>query len=438
MREKNNMAEFMKEYNLNIKNEFNFWLKKETSIKRESTIKNYLEALDDLESWWNENKDEPIQIWEDPFPFISKYNQKDLFHNSTELYHYDKKIRGGNGAISAAFGRYVNFLEIYQNRINITGINKIFFGSPGSGKSYRIRQFIRENGISNYTERRDYDNVFRITLHPEYSYSDFIGEKIQIATNINDENIITNIYETGPFTKALKYAIKHPNQIVYLILEELSRANIATVFGDIFQLLDRETDGVSEYSIVNNYISNEIYGVSGKNIRIPRNLFLLGTANLSSSRPMPIGMDISFKRRFEFEYVDANRLAYHSNGMAMNNYSFYLKSNNQSLEFNWINLYLALNRFITDKNYGLSLPENKQLGQFFIKFSDDENKNYQQLLNKLLEYLWNDVECVSDSSQSLFIKGKDGINNFSDLYEKAKNKENIFSEEFLKEYNQNI
>jgi len=120
--------------------------------------------------------------------------------------------------------------------INKKGINKIYYGAPGTGKSYEV-----SNEFPTYN---------RITFHPEFTYFDFVGG-LKPIVNENDKNDISYDFVPGPFAEVLAKAYKYPKKDVGLIIEELNRANTAAVFGDIFQLLDRDKNGQSEYSINN-------------------------------------------------------------------------------------------------------------------------------------------------------------------------------------------
>lgn len=329
--------------------------------------------------------------------------------------------------------------ELSENLFDGIGINKIYFGAPGTGKSYGIQKFIRENGLPNYDEKISDPNVFRTTLHPEYTYYDFVGQVMPEVKRISDHSDKTEIiYNFVPniFTKALKQAMlnKEKTEVkpVFLILEEMSRANVAAVFGDLFQLLDRDSEtGESEYKIKNDLISKEIFN-DNRPIYIPNNLFILGTVNTNDQNVFV--MDTAFKRRFEFEYIDANKVAKNKRDEVLNNFKFELKKDGETNSFDWIILYQALNKFITKKveNGGLGLKEDKQLGQFFIKFkADDSTYNFNQIKGKLLQYLYEDVEDVSYSGATLFTQN---INSFGEAYTTLDSKENIFSDGFLNEY----
>lgn len=358
----------------------------------------------------------------------------------------------------------------YKVSHKIKGINKIYFGAPGTGKSFSIKNFIYDEFKKDSTyqseewekifldDKRDNPNIFRTTLHPEFTYNDFVGQ-LQPKKN---GNTITYDFVPKIFTQALTAAIRHPESPIFLILEELSRANVAAVFGDIFQLLDRSTDGSSEYSIDNDsilqgiediYQSYVIEGTQderevyqgckdrGKKIFIPSNLFIIGTVNTSDQNVFV--MDTAFKRRFEFDYMDANDVVYDEykdgqgvKGKEKNDFKIKLEGipgEVRELETNWIELYRKLNSFITAKeDKGLELSEDKQLGQFFLKFEEDtdENKafNNAQLYGKLLQYLWEDVKLASYSDKQLFDVELD---TFSQAYRRMKDGKNVFHQDFM-------
>lgn len=307
--------------------------------------------------------------------------------------------------------------------------NLISYGAPGTGKSYSITEKIKENYPA-FEDNTSADslNVFRTTLHPEYTYSDFVG---QIMPTITDKGP-TYKFTPGVFTLALQRAIQleESKQPIYLVLEELSRANVAAVFGDLFQLLDRE-NGKSEYSISNPLIAKNIYkfseedlenGKVNSKIYLPSNLYIYATVNTNDQNVFV--MDTAFKRRFDWQYVSTKPVSNYNNHILS-----IVNSNNEKGFIHWHDFYQTLNEYITKV---MKLGEDKQVGQFFIKFSADDAKNKEKIKNKLLQYLWDDVERSSFNGAKLFNKD---IYNFADLYEKfeinsAMNME-IFNNEFI-------
>ena len=308
---------------------------------------------------------------------------------------------------------------VYDLISNIVGRNIVYFGAPGTGKSFKVTQFIKET----YPEYdgNNHENIFRVTIYPDYSYYNFIGSIMPI---MKDGNIIYD-FKPGVFTLALLKALAKPNEHIFLVIEEMSRGNVAAIFGDIFQLLDRKDNGYSEYAIDNEllatYLSNELSKTINK-LFLPSNLSIIGTVNTNDQNVNVI--DTAFKRRFEFEYVPVEPIK-DSNNKSLNSFEFKLDNNS----FEWCTLYMALNLFITTT---LNLNEDKQIGQFFIKFGSDEKNNIDLVKNKLLHYLWEDIQnSVIHSKNSIF---KSSIRSFSALYKEFELKKNIFSDEFLEHY----
>lgn len=298
----------------------------------------------------------------------------------------------------------------------------MLYGAPGTGKSYRISSLIRESYPS-YNEYDDNPYVFRTTIYRDYSYFDFVGNIMPVTK----DGKISYEFVPGIFTTALFAALRNQDSgiDVYLILEEMSRGDIASIFGDIFQLLDRDDTGKSMYGINNKSIYEYLIlnGVlkAGYKIIIPSNLHIIGTVNTSDQNVNVI--DTAFKRRFDFEYVGVEPIK--SNNGYVNNFSINFTSDNQ---YEWVKLYQAINHVIIND---LGLAEDKQLGPFFLKDKDNDNLNRKQVANKLLHYLWQDVERVSYTSGSLFA---DGITSFSQLYYAFEKQENILSKSVIEQY----
>lgn len=355
-------------------------------------------------------------------PSINKYiigdtslNQKDLIYlveNGTLPNILSKE--------KSTIANQINEQKIQEEFVNnnIIGNNIIYFGAPGTGKSYKVTELIQKTyptyGINNN------DNVFRITIYPDYSYYNFIGS---ILPTMHDNKIIYE-FSPGIFTLALLKALQNKNKHIFLIIEEMSRGNIASIFGDIFQLLDRRDDGYSEYFIDNSIISNFITKETNQNITkifLPPNLSIIGTVNINDQNVNVL--DTAFKRRFEFRYIQVEPIQ--QNGTYLNSFTFKLGNNS----FEWNALYMTLNLFIINK---LNLNEDKQIGQFFIKFGTDNEYNKNLIKNKLLHYLWEDIQNNTINNEySIF---NQSIKSFSLLYKQFDENINIFSDEFLEQY----
>lgn len=310
----------------------------------------------------------------------------------------------------------------------------IYFGAPGTGKSFLIKEKLA--GVSS-------DKIFRVTIHPEYTYSDFVGQLLPRSSSGG----VSFPFTPGPFTRALAEAYKDLSKDVYLVLEELSRGNVSAIFGDIFQLLDRDAHFVSRYPVRNHNIAREITVLRTDEIVLPSNFNILCTVNTNDQNVFP--MDTAFKRRFLWEYVPT-RPAEDPSGVSLrklNNPAIFVAKDNDrthDYETTWQSFYMALNRFITDKKNGLGRSEDKQVGQFFVDFGDklttdshsggtaaaDAREKIEFLIrNKLLLYLWQDVQ--GNSAFQGRVQLFDGnVNCFEELYTKYGN-DKVFSDSFI-------
>lgn len=310
-----------------------------------------------------------------------------------------------------------NMIENETPRIK-GGYNLIYYGVPGTGKSHCIDELLKDVKK---------ENKFRITFHPEYTYNDFIGQLLPtIIKSGEHKGDITYAFQEGPFTLALKKAYGTPGEMIYLIIEEMSRGNCAAIFGDIFQLLDRVEDGKDEdwskYFVNNEIIAKNIKEVQDDRIKIPSNLCILGTVNTSDQNVFV--MDTAFKRRFEWSYISTKPVK--EEGEYLNNIDIELNNGNAIISVKWVDLYNALNKFISSSEK-LGLGEDKQIGQFFIKFNNENNK--EKIKNKLLHYLWFDIqESIYKTEIRLF---NEDVTSFSELYDKYDAGEKIFSNDFF-------
>lgn len=184
--------------------------------------------------------------------------------------------------------------------------NRILFGAPGTGKSFTLNH---EKDIL-LADGGEYE---RVTFHPDYSYANFVGTYKPVPCKDSDaKDAITYSYVPGPFmrtyVKALQNSRTDSPKPFLLVIEEINRANVAAVFGDVFQLLDRGDDEVSEYPIqasedIKKYLAGELGGNPDdySEIRIPDNMFIWATMNSADQGVFP--MDTAFKRRWDFTYL---------------------------------------------------------------------------------------------------------------------------------------
>lgn len=300
----------------------------------------------------------------------------------------------------------------------------IYYGAPGTGKSYKIDTEV-VGGV-------DDEYIFRVTFYPDFSYSDFVGQLLPSVKQGEDgTDTITYEFEKGVFTLALERAYENTAEDVYLIIEEMSRGNCAAIFGDIFQLLDRKKDGVnrgySRYFINNKMMAKDIAALPGSKVRLPPNFHILGTVNTSDQNVFV--MDTAFKRRFEWEYVSTDPVPMPGGGY-QNNAVLRIHDGSALKDVEWAVLYRKLNEFISDERY-LGLGEDKQLGPFFLEFdlSDGPVGHKRQVKNKLLHYLWTDIHKASYKSDMRLFKSD--IGTFEKLYQEFEADRRIFSSSFL-------
>lgn len=274
--------------------------------------------------------------------------------------------------------------------------NRILFGAPGTGKSYTINEEAKKLlGDDNDT---DYE---RVTFHPDYSYANFVGTYKPVPIkDIHGNDTITYAYVPGPFMRvyvqALKNSCTDDIRPFLLIIEEINRAHIAAVFGDIFQLLDRNQDMVSEYPIqmsedIKAYLVKELGGKPEDyaKIRIPDNMFIWATMNSADQGVFP--MDTAFKRRWDFTYLGIDD----NDGDVRGKYVVMGSKVKQRIE--WNALRKAINEFLAEEK----INEDKQLGPYFISRSIvvpendgteiDSEKFCRVFKNKVLMYLFDDA-----------------------------------------------
>ena len=306
-----------------------------------------------------------------------------------------------------------------------TPIQKIIFGSPGTGKSYLIdKEIIPSLGIDKI---KNPENIIKTVFHPEYTYSDFIGKLLPITRSGKVEY---SFYE-GHFLRALGQAYKNYIKAydkygrliegssignVVLVIDEINRGNSSSIFGSVFQLLDRDESGWSSYNINIDGIAFikilEIIGVTfsydqrgdveeyklkphdgvkkletlqekinflqfdlvNRTIKIPPNLSIVATMNTSDSSIYY--MDSAFKRRWDWEFIDIDSKSIAIDGIAFKN------------EGEWASFVGKLNEFIRSNHRYIRGIEDKQIGKYFIK---GYPINKDSIQSKLMFFLWDSV-----------------------------------------------
>lgn len=303
----------------------------------------------------------------------------------------------------------------------------IYFGAPGTGKSYKIENEIL-NGVPDTSK-------IRVTFYPDYYYSDFIGG---LRPKKQGEDI-TYEFTAGPFAEALLKSFTEPT---YLIIEEINRGNPAAIFGDIFQLLDRRDDGRSRYETTNeelyNYLVRENPDLTSelpeKKVFLPASLHILCTMNTADQNVFVL--DTAFKRRFSMEYIpidmdvfsrDPKLAPYKDESYpafkGSEDLATLLGETGSSIaepKRNWPTFATFVNAKIDEINSSeTKISEDKKLGPFFADVADFNDR--KKFADKVLFYLKQDVfryedTILTDSYEKIyydFVKGnKDAFSIF--------------------------
>lgn len=342
----------------------------------------------------------------------------DLLYENEEFKAYNTK--GGN-QYSNALETYLKFLhakEIFSEETKKPkyspdlSLQQIYYGAPGTGKSHAIKDLTIG------------EDVIRTTFHPDSDYASFVGTYKPITEEVPLRNLMgEKVFENGEEVQEEKIVYKfipqafleayvnawkklNDNKKQYLIIEEINRGNCAQIFGDLFQLLDRNENGFSEYPIVvdtdmQKYLEKEFKGwdihdkesinrlyngndivkliLEGKRLVLPSNLYIWATMNTSDQSLFPI--DSAFKRRWDWKYVPI-----HEGRSKETNAPLNWRINTGDKQYDWWSFVSKINELIGS----LTNSEDKKLGYFFCKAKDGEI-DADLFVSKVIFYLWNDV-----------------------------------------------
>ena len=331
--------------------------------------------------------------------------------------------------------KYINLNIDSMNKDNILQkpikgpLQQIFYGAPGTGKSDTI--FERTKDLPK-------EDVYRTTFHPDSDYASFVGSykpKMNDRTvygaqgplrNSRGEEIsepkITYTFSPQAFTNAYIRAWQ-TDEPVFLIIEEINRGNCAQIFGDLFQLLDRDENGYSKYDIVpdsdlSDYIKGKLEDAAekegltshikeGKILKLPNNLYIWATMNTSDQSLFPI--DSAFKRRWEWKYIKIKKGIDKKTGAELD-WKIKVGEDNS---YDWWEFLKAINYKI-DK---MTSSADKQLGYFFCLADGKGEISADTFVNKVAFYLWNDVfkDYAEDGSPLLKYKKNEEDKSESDL-----------------------
>ncbi len=348
-------------------------------------------------------------------------------------------IRKGNPAESS---RAENHL------LKTTGLQQIYYGAPGTGKSKTIKDLTFG------------ESVIRTTFHPDSDYASFVGTYKPITEEVvlrdcNGKKVIDE--ETNEVVKEERIAYKFIPQAFleayveawkklgsskkqYLIIEEINRGNCAQIFGDLFQLLDRNEYGFSDYPIVadkdmQKYLEkefagweitnkdeiNQLYGeanmvnliMKGERLVLPSNLYIWATMNTSDQSLFPI--DSAFKRRWDWKYVPIREGRDKETNAPLN---WYINTGDK--QYKWWSFISKVNELIGS----LTNSEDKKLGYFFCKAKDGEI-DADLFVSKVISYLWNDVFKDYGFDDKDFQDEEGKILSFDRFYEDKNGKTNV-------------
>lgn len=332
-----------------------------------------------------------------------------------------------------AFFEYFSESKITEDEA--TSKNLIFYGAPGTGKSFTIK------------EQTEGEDVIRTTFHPDSDYSTFVGcykptmKKVPVRDSVghiieekNEDGKLEKVYEdrivyefvNQAFLQAYIGAWKKMAEVTidkaqkqYLVIEEINRGNCAQIFGDLFQLLDRNRWGFSEYPIkadadmkkqikkqltgltfINGLVISALFGgkdivgqvLEGDILLLPPNLFIWATMNTSDQSLFPI--DSAFKRRWDWKYVP----------IANAELDWVIEVNGK--KYDWWDFLKKINALIGEKTHS----EDKKLGYFFCK-TQNGIIDVETFVGKVIFYLWNDVFKDFEFEDDVFDDTDDTENN---------------------------
>lgn len=348
-------------------------------------------------------------------------------------------VRKGNPAESS---RTENHL------LKTTGLQQIYYGAPGTGKSKTIKDLTFG------------ESVIRTTFHPDSDYASFVGTYKPITEEVTlrdcyGKKVIDE--ETNEVVKEERIAYKFIPQAFleayveawkklgsskkqFLIIEEINRGNCAQIFGDLFQLLDRNEYGFSDYPIVadkdmQKYLEkefagweitnkdeiNQLYGeanmvnliMKGERLVLPSNLYIWATMNTSDQSLFPI--DSAFKRRWDWKYVPIREGRDKETNTPLN---WYINTGDK--QYKWWSFISKVNELIGS----LTNSEDKKLGYFFCKAKDGEI-DADLFVSKVIFYLWNDVFKDYGFDDKDFQDEEGKILSFDRFYEDKNGKTNV-------------
>ncbi|WP_348800557.1 McrB family protein [Flavobacterium adhaerens] len=294
----------------------------------------------------------------------------------------------------------LNIFTDEEHDSTVLAQNTIYYGAPGTGKSHKVDTIIEE------LETKYYE---RVTFHPEFDNSSFIGGYKPISVKVkydegdNEyfENEVHYKFVPQAFTNIYERAWLDLENQYYLVIEEINRGNCAEIFGEIFQLLDRTSNyTVSPSKELKEYLIDEAFedknhaGIAN-GLKLPPNLSILATMNTSDQSLFP--MDSAFKRRWDWEYVPICYDAKDELGNDNDSFDFEIDIEDGN-KYSWIKFIEKVNLNHIKNNPSLGM--DKCIGNYFIKPEKDNTIALKPFINKVIFYLWNDV--FKDEDNNVF------------------------------------
>ena len=321
-------------------------------------------------------------------------------------------MQAGSAAIGYKYSEYL-YGKSTGDLVDELGLSKTSSQASWIWNGVQAAKCVFEN-----TEDVKTNGFERVTFHPNYSYAQFVGTYKPVQDKDDKKQVIYK-YVPGPFLRMYLNARRNPDQKYLLLIEEINRANVAAVFGDAFQLLDRK-NGVSEYPItasedVRNFLADN--GINDKELSIPDNMYIWATMNSADQGVFP--MDTAFKRRWEFEYIGIDE-----NEDGIKDYDIPLQKKTDGFH-EWVK-WNDLRHSINDKLTEMKINEDKLLGPYFIseeklklvegKKEDNADEFVKSFKSKVLMYLFEDA--VKMRPGDLFDENAVGKLRFSDICKK--------------------
>lgn len=296
--------------------------------------------------------------------------------------------------------------------------NWIFFGAPGTGKSFELNRIAVGDAEGKQPRLFEDSNIRRVTFYPDYTYSQFFG-CFKPCTRYEDPRgdepastqrpYISYEFVPGPFLEIYIKAVQNPKQNFLLIIEEINRSNPAAVFGDVFQLLDRNANGCSEYEIavpqeVRDFFSIRLpeYATSARisdpvelfaeqqrlaveinRLSLPSNMYIWATMNSADQGVFP--MDTAFKRRWNFCYIGID-----DKEEVIADIEVQIPEEGGVRLVRWNDLRHSINKLLLER---AGVNEDKLLGPFFIAPSTINNsgKFCDAFKDSVLMYIFEDA-----------------------------------------------